>query len=1053
MKRNLSLLFSLMLLCCVVKAQYVTIPDNSFRLHLQTAYPSCFNEEGKLDTTCSAILNETTLYTDVDSLFEGVQYFKALKYLYCNVRYYGGLPENLPNSITYINCSSLYLTSLPKHLPNSLTYLDCSNTHISNLPAVLPSSLTYLNASSSSITSLPDNMPASLITLNVSNCSLTNLPDNLPGSLLYLDCSNNYKMLDLTESLPNSITHLDINNCILLTKLPQHLPNSLTFLNCSNEAYLTSFPALPPFIDSLECSSNTFLLKLPTLPNSLRYLNCTFGSLTELPTLPNSLVTLLCSSNYLTSLPALPNSLKYLDCDLNSQLEHLPLLPDSLQYLNCSNNVLLDLPALPNSLSFLNCQNNKLTSLPSLPNALIRLICDNNKLTSLPPLPMSLQDLWCGYNNFSTLPKLPDNLIRLECIKDSLTTLPALPSKLASLYCSSNKLTSLPALPISLISLLCQNNKDLYCLPLLPDGLDSLGIGDDGKIHCLPNHPLSLSYIFVCDSLEVLYMDDSHLIQLPLCNPTNNINHCTSFPVLNGKIFYDNNSNGVKDTSELYHPYIKLNLSNNRYTFSNTQGYYEIGANYGNYQLSVEEPNYYKAAPASVFNYNFISYDTLITQDIALQPTKAVDSLSINIIPNWSARPGFAFPCIVNYSNVGTTTINPVIAFTYDSSLLVYDSSSNHSATITGNKVTVNESSFVPGAANSFTVYLHLKTTDTLGSIIHNSATASVNAAIASNETYTIVRGAYDPNEKEATTNLTPQQVAAGKAINYVIRFQNTGTDTAFNIVVSDTLSSALDASSLQMIASSAPCKVTVDSNIVFFEFLNVLLPDSNVNKQGSNGYVSFSIKPKAGTSSGSIQNKAAIYFDYNAPVITNTAVTTIAENTTVPVKLISFKALNEAGSNNALLYWNTANEINTKQYIIEESTDGVHFDYLATETAKGSQGGSYSYTTSPSTPTTYYRLKIIDNDGRYSYSSVVSITRQSNDIVLLNNPAGDVIFIKNNAASLNNTLANIINSNGGSVQQFTLKQGRQSIDVRKLATGTYYIKTSSTLLKVVISR
>ena len=135
----------------------------------------------------------------------------------------------------------------------------------------------------------------------------------------------------------------------------------------------------------------------------------------------------------------------------------------------------------------------------------------------------------------------------------------------------------------------------------------------------------------------------------------------------------------------------------------------------------------------------------------------------------------------------------------------------------------------------------------------------------------------------------SPIEIANGAYIDYTIRFQNTGTDTAFNVVLSDTLAGELLLNTLQVTASSHTCKATVKDNIVFFEFLNILLPDSNVNEIKSHGFVSFRIKPHPSVPSGTtINNKAAIYFDYNTPVITNTAGTFIKTFTIIPIKLIS---------------------------------------------------------------------------------------------------------------------------------------------------------------------
>jgi len=73
--------------------------------------------------------------------------------------------------------------------------------------------------------------------------------------------------------------------------------------------------------------------------------------------------------------------------------------------------------------------------------------------------------------------------------------------------------------------------------------------------------------------------------------------------------------------------------------------------------------------------------------------------------------------------------------------------------------------------------------------------------------------------------------------LTYKIRFQNTGTDTAFNIVVLDTLSDLLDVSTFVPLVSSHPYALEiVDSNVLKYSFENIMLPDSNINEPGSHG-------------------------------------------------------------------------------------------------------------------------------------------------------------------------------------------------------------------------
>jgi hypothetical protein len=90
-----------------------------------------------------------------------------------------------------------------------------------------------------------------------------------------------------------------------------------------------------------------------------------------------------------------------------------------------------------------------------------------------------------------------------------------------------------------------------------------------------------------------------------------------------------------------------------------------------------------------------------------------------------------------------------------------------------------------------------------------------------------------------------------------------------------------LDIASLQPGAASHPYRFETYSNgVVKFIFDQIMLPDSNVNEPASHGYVKFRIAQKPGNSLGSIiLNRAAIYFDFNEPVITNTTHHTIGEN------------------------------------------------------------------------------------------------------------------------------------------------------------------------------
>jgi uncharacterized repeat protein (TIGR01451 family) len=145
-----------------------------------------------------------------------------------------------------------------------------------------------------------------------------------------------------------------------------------------------------------------------------------------------------------------------------------------------------------------------------------------------------------------------------------------------------------------------------------------------------------------------------------------------------------------------------------------------------------------------------------------------------------------------------------------------------------------------------------------------------------------VIIGAYDPNDKTGypTGYGIDNFIDQNQDIEYLIRFQNTGTDTAFNIVVVDTLLSQLDFANIQFGASSHKYAAELQGKgILKFSFNNINLVDSFKNEAKSHGFVKFTIQQKKDVALGTkIRNNAAIYFDFNAPIFTNTTLHTIGK-------------------------------------------------------------------------------------------------------------------------------------------------------------------------------
>jgi len=393
----------------------------------------------------------------------------------------------------------------------------------------------------------------------------------------------------------------------------------------------------------------------------------------------------------------------------------------------------------------------------------------------------------------------------------------------------------------------------------------------------------------------------------------------------------------------------------------------------------------------------------------------------------------------------------------YDSSRLNFDSSSTAISSHTGNNINIATGSLIAGQTGSFKLYFTVKTTTSINDSIKTLATIVAPQATANWATATRVFGSYDPNDKQATPELTPTQLLNGDKVEYTIRFQNTGNDTAFNVVISDTLSNLVKSGYLQVIGSSHQSNITykIVNNIFYFEFLNINLPDSATNHFGSMGWVTFKVKPLQTLALGAeIDNKANIYFDYNKHITTNIA-KTIIKQITVPVKISNWE-LQLTNAVGAILpsplgeglgvrsKWNVSNEINVSHYNVQRSINGKDFKTIGQ--VKANNISNYQFTDplsiKPLPEVIYYRLMVVDNDGRTDYSNIKSIVlkekQETRNVLVFPNPARNMVNIECIGAKeilivdyLGKTISNekVINSQN------------TTINIQGFAKGVYLVK------------
>jgi uncharacterized repeat protein (TIGR01451 family) len=255
------------------------------------------------------------------------------------------------------------------------------------------------------------------------------------------------------------------------------------------------------------------------------------------------------------------------------------------------------------------------------------------------------------------------------------------------------------------------------------------------------------------------------------------------------------------------------------------------------------------------------------------------------MIPIEQVQPGFTSAYKILFKNKGTNMQSGNITLIFDESTIDFVSSSPSLASQNLGVLSWNFTNLKPFERREFLVVLRLNS-QTETPPVNAGYILNLNAIIAADADETPddnnfnlrfqVLSSFDPNDKTCLegNTITPEMV--GKEVHYLIRFENTGTANAQNIVVKDMIDTTkFNVNSLIPIEGSHPFETRIsNTNKVEFIFENINLPFDDTN---NDGYVAFKIKTKPTLVIGnSFSNTASIYFDYNFPIITNTATTTV---------------------------------------------------------------------------------------------------------------------------------------------------------------------------------
>ncbi len=704
--------------------------------------------------------------------------------------------------------------------------------------------------------------------LDLSNSSLEQLNITNAHSLikLILNGTNLTKIPDLEEEIFQNLEILNIGECLLPEFTLEGL-SSLRELYFSNNRIDLSTVELSnlPSLEFLKLSGNSLdSLVLMNFPN-LKSLDCGSNDLFKLRLIGlDSLEVLRCVRNDLQELflEELPN-LAYLDCwenELQSlSVENLEHLVD----LNCSNNQIATLSINNPNLTELNCEENELINLDlvapkleilrCLDNNLIRLdVSSLNKLEELRVVQNELKEITLGTHPVLRVVNVHEN--KLEHLDLSGVT------KNGTLNCHDNKLESI----------------------ILKNGITNT----NGNFSNNPNLQ------FVCLDLEDFDAISSKIdpTRFPLVEFYTGENCDSGFSIIKGEVFYSEDD-CVSKTKPIPYANVVFEVDNNiTSSISDENGIYSSINLLDSYSVSLRrvDNSIFDISPESIV---LTATDTLnvIHQDFCVQPKLEKPDLSVTMFAEEQFRPGFETDLTIICENLGSATASSLLEFTFNSQWMEVLSTTPEASNSSGSVISWIVEDLEPFQRREYKVRVELnRPTDDIpltgGETVQFTADFKEidNECIYSNNFYRFgdtVVNSYDPNDKQCLQGNFFNSDMIGEFVDFLIRFENTGTASAVNVIVTDTINPAMfDIHTLEVISASHTVKTRiVKENRVDFVFKDIELPFDDEN---NDGYVLFKVKTLDDLELHStLNNKADIYFDFNPAIITNETETFIVED------------------------------------------------------------------------------------------------------------------------------------------------------------------------------
>jgi len=352
---------------------------------------------------------------------------------------------------------------------------------------------------------------------------------------------------------------------------------------------------------------------------------------------------------------------------------------------------------------------------------------------------------------------------------------------------------------------------------------------------------------------------------------------------ITGKAYWDENANGQLDAGEtgISNITIKSTITNS-YNNTRADGTYELLSNLAQEQITAFAPNaYWTVSPSTPQSISVPGTD--VNFGFSLNP--AARDLSIQLTNTSVFRPGFENTVVLSWrNNVPVVSPDASVQFFFPVDLLEWMDATPAPVSVSNGTAVWQLGALAANAGSNIIIRSKTPATTPLGTEICMSASIDPVAGdlLPQNNTdqhcVTVV-GSYDPNDKQVEPErISPTQIAANQALTFTVRFQNTGNFPATFVRVRDTLQSEFDPATFRLLASSHPCSWAIKGKgIIEFLFQNIQLAPELLDEPGSHGFVKYAVQAKQDLPLGTpLRNTAHIFFDFNAPITTNTAVSEV---------------------------------------------------------------------------------------------------------------------------------------------------------------------------------